>query len=391
MLDRQQVLARSWRYARMVALIAGERWQEIPHLWQRDDDGAGFVAFAAWHQLTQYVCGKIDAAGKAGLFPDDVVAGLRREAERRRPWTERLPTALAEIVAAFAAANVECLVLKGIPFAARYYGDPAIRRPVDIDLLVRRADADKGLRVLAGIGYRTKRRRIRDTAEGPSIRPHRLRTEHALGLWRGEVPVDLHWRLRTAPAYRLAEGDLWNGTQEMAFDGIRCRVPSDECALLLLLLSIAHDVGRSACRLKHLLDVRQIVRAVEPGMDWDRFFERRREENVLRISVNVLAIAVDLFGGEEEFPRLATALRPHARLRVGPAGPESLLHVVREGRIANTLWFAKVYPTAGTRDLVWLLDRYLSHPGRVLLAPWKLFRACYWSARRLLGTARTPA
>jgi len=388
---REHPLARRARYARIVGLVARERWEEIQGLLRPDDGDGAFVAFAAWHQLAPYLLGRIEAEGKAGLFPGHVVKGLKREVELGRPRAERLPGALAEVVAAFAAAEVDCLVLKGMPFAARYFGHPAVRRLVDLDLLVRREDADAGLRVLLDLGYRPKRRRIRRTAEGPSIRPHRLRTEHALGLRRDDVPVDLHWRLRTAPAYRLAESDVWSGTQEIGIDGIRCRVPSDEYALLLLLLSIAHDIGRSACRLKHLLDVRQILRSVEPGTDWDRFFERRREENILRISVNVLGIVLDLFGGAEEFPRLARGLARHAPLRVGPSGPESILHVVRGRRIAHTLWFARVYPAAGARDLVWLLDRYLSHPGRLLLAPWKLVRFGYWSARRLLGTARTPA
>lgn len=387
---RQDHLARCGRYARIVGLVTGERWEEIPGLWQGDDIGGhSFVAFVARHRLAQYVEQRIESEGKADFFPEDIVAGLRREVERGRTRTERLPAALAEAVAAFAEAKIDCLVLKGMPFAARYFGDPALRHLLDIDLLVRRADADASLRLLLGLGYRPKRRRIRDAAEGSSIRPHRLRTEHALGVERHGVRIDLHWRLRTAPAYRLAESDVWSGTQQIAFGGIRCRAPSDECALLLLLLSIAHDIGRSACRLKHLLDVRQVLISLEPETDWDRYFERRQEENVLRICVNVLGIVLDLFGGAEELPRLAAALERHAALRVGPSGPESIVHVVRDRRIANTVWFARVYPVAWARDLAWLLDRYLSHPGRLLLAPWKLIRAGYWSARRLLGT--TPA
>lgn len=161
---------------------------------------------------------------------------------------------------------------------------------------------------------------------------------------------------------------------------------------MLLLLSIAHDIGRSACRLKHLLDVHQILRS-EPLIDWERFFERRREENVLPISVNVLRLVLDLLGDAEQFPRLVAALERHAGLLVGPRGDASVLLLFRRGRrLANARWFASVYPVAWRRDLVWLADRYLlSHPGRVLLLPWRLLRAGYWSARHLLGAAGSPA
>lgn len=387
MSDRTHQVARYGRYARIVQLVTRARWEEIRGLGQEGDDDA-LPAFLAQQHLAHYVLRRIETEGKADLFPEGVVKRLRQEVELRRAEMDALPEALTEVVTALAAASIDCLVLKGMPFAARYFGDPSLRRHLDIDLLVHKGDADRGLRVLLGLGYRPKRRRIRETAEGPSIRPHRLRTEHALGLRRGNVSIDLHWRLRTAPAYRVEESDVWSGAQEVAIDGIVCRAPSDEAALLLLLLSIAHDIGRSACRLKHLLDVRQILSWADPDMDWALFFERRREENVLRISVNVLWIVLDLFGGAEEFPRLAAELKRHAPLRVGTGGPESILRVVREGRMANRLWFARVYPVAWARDLVWLVDRYLSHPGRLLLVPWVLIRAGYWSARRLLGTAR---
>jgi len=387
MSGRAHHVARCARYAHVVQLVTRARWDEIPGRWQDRSDDDAFPAFLAEQHLAHYVLRKIETEGKTGLFPEGVVQRLRQEVELRRAGVVGIPAALAEVVAAFDVARVECLVLKGMPFAARYFGDPTLRRLLDIDLLVRRADADRGLRVLLGLGYRPKRRRIRDAAEGPSIRPHRLRTEHALGL-RREVPVDLHWRLRTAPAYRVAESAVWTGAQEVAVGGVVCRAPSDECALLLLLLSIAHDIGRSACRLKHLLDVRQILASADPHMDWAAFFERRREENVLRISVNVLWIVLDLFGGAEDFPRLAAELKRHASQRVGQGGRESILCVLREGRMANRLWFARVYPVAWARDLLWLVDRYLSHPGRLLLVPWVLVRAGYWSARRLLGTAR---
>jgi hypothetical protein len=386
-------LERYGRYARIVRAVVGGNWEGLGDLGHPGDSEGetSFAAFVSRQHLAHYLLRRLEAAGKLGLLPPGVERGLRDVVERVRARTGGLPEALAEVSGAFAAAKVDCLTLKGTPFAVRYFGDPRLRQIYDIDLLVHEADTDRALRILLGLGYRPKSRRIRDVGDGPTIRPHRLRTEHALGLRRGNVSVDLHWRLRTAPAYRFAEDDVWKGTQQMAFDGIRCSAPSDEYALVLLLLSIAHDIGRSACRLKHLLDVHQILRS-EPGMDWDRFLERRRGENVLPICVNVLWLVLDLLGDEAEFPRLVEALRRHEALRAGPRGAASILLLFRRGRrVANALWFAKVYPVAWPRDLVWLLDRYLSHPGRLLLLPWKLICAGYWSARHLLGAAGAPA
>lgn len=189
-------LARYGRYACIVRLVVWGRWDGLAGIWQPDDTAgeSGFAAFASRQHLAHYLLRRIEGEGKAGLFPAEVLAGLREVVERVRAKTGPIPAALAEVTQAFAAAKVDCLMLKGAPFAMRYFGDPHLRQVHDIDLLVHRADVDRALRLLLGLGYRPKARRLRDAAEGPAIRSHPLRTEHALSLRRGGVTVDLHWR-----------------------------------------------------------------------------------------------------------------------------------------------------------------------------------------------------
>jgi hypothetical protein len=274
------------------------------------------------------------------------------------------------------------MVLKGAPFAVRYYGDPAARRSVDIDLLVKIADVDAALRALVARGFGPKRRRTGGAGDALHIRRRCLRTEHALGLDRGDVSIDLHWRLRTAPAYRVDERAIWRDTQEIAVGGRAYPAPSDEYALVALLLGIAHDVGRRGCRLKHVLDADRLLRALPADTDWPSFFERRRAENTLAISVNVLDLVRALFAAPGEFPALAAALDAHAAVRVpaSTAAAPLLAHGLA-GAWAHARWFTRVYPVAWARDALWLADRRFTGLRSVPQLVYRAGAAGYWALR----------
>lgn len=362
------------RHLDVVRHVAHGRWDGLCGSPQGDADA--FAVYAARHHVAHYVLAR---AGPA--LPPAWIGPLEAEVARRGEREARVPAVMAEAVGALAAAGVPCLVLKGLPFAERYYGGASFRRTLDVDLLVREADADRAARALVALGCRAPPRRLVRGRDGLAVRRHRLRTEHALSLARGDVPVDLHWRLRTAPAYRIREDDVWAGARRMRVGGVDCDVPSDEYALVLLLLSIAHDLGRCRCRLKHLLDARQLVLAAD--LDWPRFLAKRADENVLAIAVNVLGIVLDVLGCRDEAPRLAEALRPHAPLRA-PADPVALVHRP-PGGIENALWFARVYPFALARDAAFWIDRNLSHPGRLPLSLYRGLRFGVRSIRHLVG------
>lgn len=355
---------------RVVRLLADGRDGEAARIAWTPASERAFVRYAAREQIAPWLLGRA-----AALLPPAVVEGLRAEADRRSDRRDRIPAALSEALVALGRAGVRTIVLKGLPFGARLYGDPRLRKSLDIDLLVRLADADRALRALWALGYRAKPRRLRATAEGPSIRRRRLRTEHALALHRDDLPIDLHWRLRTAPAYRIDEADLFRDAQKARVLGIDCETLSDEYALTLLLLSIASDIGRSGCRMKHLLDLLHLLRRLGPGFDWERFFARRARENVLPLCRAVLAVALAVFRAGAEFPAL------------GPAAAEEeaerLVHRPRP-HLANARWFLRHYPLSLPRDAIFWIDRKFVHWGSPFL--W-IYRGCAMLFRPLLRRA----
>ncbi len=358
------------RHLEVVRLVAHDDWEQLRAM--GSDWGDTLPLYARAHHVVQFLLGRIVAEGREDVVPQRWIDGLRKVTERRRNRVARLEAALPEIAGAFVKNGIGFRVLKGAPFSEKYFGGPGLRDSLDLDLLVREEDAHDAVRTLIDLGYRAKRRRLRRSARGPEIRPQRLRTEHALELKRRAVSVDLHWRLRTAPAYRIVGSDVWSGPQQVRVGGIGYPVLSDEYALVLLLISLAHDVGRRGARLKHVLDVYQLLRCLPDDFDWTEFFERRQAENTLSVAVNVLLLVRAVFGEEDDVPGLTAALNDYRSLQ----RPSSTLHATQlihgvAGGWLNTRWLLSVYPVEWLRDALWFVDRHVVHPGSLLVLPYR--------------------
>ena len=348
-----------------------------------DPQGRTFAAFAVQHHLCQSLLARIANAGAAEFISESSLHVLREEDQRCRAKTARLAAVMQDIDREFERAGVQSLALKGIVFAQRYFGDMFSRRQGDLDVLVRRDDLPRAMQTLTALGFAAKPRRLAPVAGGLAVRNHRLRTEHAMTLRRDDLSVDVHWSLRTAPAYRFDDSVIWNTAQPVNVVGRTFRTLSDEHALALLLVSIAHDIGRGACKVKHIVDVAQLLAAAGHTIEWHGFFQRREDENTLKIAVNVLRLCVDAFEFAERVPFLTESLARYCSL-ISPSTSTELISRGK-GNPQNNLWFMEVYPTRWVRDGMWLIDRGIPHPSRVFNAAGKTARLAMRYARHFLG------
>lgn len=313
------------------------------------------------------------------IFPKPWLNAWRRDVAQRASRVDALIDALATTAAAFDQSNIPYRVLKGRPFAARYYDRPHGRRQIDLDILVQPQQINAAIQQLHNLGYTAKPRRLHQSSTGPTIRKNLLQTEHALALSQGPNHIDLHWRLRTAPAYQFNQDALWNTHQTIETDNIPYPALTDEHTLLLMLLSIASDIARGSCRIKHILDAYQILRSPHVTLDWPTFFANRKSENTLSISLNALHIVLNIFPPPPDPPNniasLQRALKQHQPhiIHNKHDDPITLIHRPRRS-IDNAMWFAKIYPIALWRDACWITRRHVTHPGRLVLASWRTAR-----------------
>lgn len=73
-------------------------------------------------------------------------APIRERNEKRVAWARKMLEALSQ-------AGVEVIVLKGSMFAEEIYGNRAYKKMNDVDVLIRRADAEKTIAVLKDLGF----------------------------------------------------------------------------------------------------------------------------------------------------------------------------------------------------------------------------------------------
>jgi hypothetical protein len=347
--------------------IIHHRWETLRADLAHDPAAADtFAAFAVEHHICHPLLATLALENALNRLPADTVDAFRHEVERRAQRARSLAELLPAVHLALTRAGVTYLAIKGAVFATRYSGGASHRRQGDLDLLVRKDELPGALESLMSLGFAPRARRIRMRNGRADLRPQLLRSSHALLLRRGDLAIDLHWTLRTAPAYRIDEQRLWQECEEVRVSGVTYETLSDEYALVLLLLSLEHDIGRGGCKLKSCVDVLQLLRTTRRAMDWPLFFRQRAEENTLRIAVNVLDLVLTLLRCEDDFPQLAAAMRPHLSMLVlEDAAAKLELFRRRRGSPANQFWVLAVHPVEWKRYGRWWLDRSLPHPGRI--------------------------
>lgn len=349
----RHIVRRQWSHLKEMSL----------HQYAKDDS---FCHFALEQHLANFIVRQLGLAEQTSLLPGEWTQPLVAAVMLRQDARERLKAKLREIHVALSAAGLAYRVLKGIPFAQRYFGDPALRRSADIDLLVQEHELNRVLSVLYDLGYSATTPQVRITSNGPTVPEITVHREHELTITHEQIEVDLHWRLRTAPAYHWRESEIWGQRDVVDVDGVSYPVLTDEYALVLLLVSSAHDIARGGCRLKHFLDMHQLLSCGQVRLDWPIFLKHREAESTLGIAVNMLRMVLDVWANGDELPDLRSALEPYAALQSRRNGTARTIELIRSprGGVENKLWFAEVYGIRWMRDAAWILRRSIPHPAR---------------------------
>jgi hypothetical protein len=147
-------------------------------------------------------------------------------------WSSTLKTTLAE----FHRHGIPVIALKGPWLAERLYGDAALRRYGDLDLLVRRPDISRAEDLLDELGFSPTRRR--DDYERP---------------WRrGNITIEVHHDVENPLTFEFRIAEAWQRAQPAEFHGVPAWLlaPQDERLFLCL-----HGVRHRFERLSHILDL----------------------------------------------------------------------------------------------------------------------------------------
>ena len=174
---------------------------------------------------------------------------------------ERLAAELECLLHSFAGQGIEVLPLKGPALAQAIYGDVALRRPDDLDLLVRRADYSRSEVVLMEEGF---------LPAGPLAEHHRR-------FFRGEVMVELHVELADLLYFPIRADDIWRGSCLYDFRGKPCRAMNGQDLILYL---CCHGLKHRFSRIIWIVDLAKALGDL-PSDQYQELMRRAECENLM--------------------------------------------------------------------------------------------------------------
>ena len=211
----------------------------------------------------------------AGM-PDRVVHSLQQEARAIQLTNLQMMQELILLAQAFDDAGIPLLTVKGPILAQRDYGNLALRRFGDVDVLVRPADYPAALDLLHALGY----------APRDAIEREEARTSRDAGLGRAfvhpdrRVTVELHDRLlNRSLSFRLSADRFWRAAVRRRLGPTHVYELSPAHRLLYL---CAHGTKHHWSRLLWVMDVAQVVRR-HADLDWDALLGEARRIGSLRV------------------------------------------------------------------------------------------------------------
>jgi len=331
-----------------------------------DYDAEAFAAFLTHHKLLDWVAPVLTSERAEPLVSAAIRASLIEYQATRHARNDELLRVSEEVRSALVEAGFGCLFLKGFYFGHRFYRDVNRRHQGDIDVLVRSGHFEAALQELARLGFDVTTNLDDGKPVAERLREIRGRAPakapHAVTVRRGATRLDLHWCLDSRSLGRMDEERLWAQRRRFSLSGHQFETLCDEHTLAFLLVSICGDLRRGACRAKHFLDLYLMLRELEPDGGWEDFCERQREQGLLELAINVLAVFFSLWGCAAELPRLVASVTPRLHLVELRDGAEALALMERpRGNAENRVWFRRVHPRSRSRFWAWRLTRGLPH------------------------------
>ncbi len=250
----------------------------------RVDDWNAVAALARRHRVALLLLqGTRNRA--ADLVSDSGIAPrLKRIGERTARRGLAQVAALKRATGLLAAADIPCLVLKGVPLSQRLYGHPLARSARDIDLLVAPRTFQAAERALLENGWSRVEPNFPET---PARNRWYRRFQHDHTLAGPGGLLELHWRLSTNPFYIDVPFErLLAGSVQVEIGALSFRTLGQEDELLYLM---CHGARHCWTRLVWLCDA-AVILASMGSERFERVSARCRQAGLSSILASTLLL-----------------------------------------------------------------------------------------------------
>jgi len=238
------------------------------------------------HSVLPLIYSQLSTTAAANV-PQDQLARLKQNYQDNVARNLLLTAELCRILQTFEAAGIEAVPYKGPALAAYAYGNLSLRRFVDLDILVRKADALRAKELLTALGF------VCGTPWTSAQQELLLRTQHNLSLSReeGRIVVELHWEVASSLfASSLQAEDFWGRLETLRLNNIAVKSLSAEDLLLSLCV---HGSKHLWERLAWICDVAELART-RTDLNWNLVLERAASSGSDRMLLLGLYLAKSL-------------------------------------------------------------------------------------------------
>jgi hypothetical protein len=256
-------------------------------LWKR------LIPLAKWHAVEALLFASLRSQPRESL-PLDPESRLRANYEWNARKNLYLSGQLLQISRLFARKGILAVPVKGPLLASAAYGDVGLRTFSDLDFVVRRQNVLSARDILLEAGFQ-----MYSGVHWPSNAAYLRSINSEFTMCKGEISVDLHWRL--LPAYfpfHLDSESLWADVITQTIGGTKVPAFSPEHQLLYL---AAHGTKHYWAKLRWACDMARFLQVEQ--LDWSRVHELSRAAGNPNILSHALALVRNLF--QMELPEQA--------------------------------------------------------------------------------------
>jgi hypothetical protein len=267
---------------------------------------------------------------------------LRELFDRNAKRNLLLTAELLKLLGIFKRCNLPVIPYKGPALAAFVYGDYALRRTDDLDILVRKDDVWRSVEILGTLGFQPA------TAVTRRQMPIYFRSECDLSLVHRQTRliVELHWAI-APPFYGLPleTDDLLRGARHVKLAGADVPMPTPENLLIALCI---HGAKHHWERLEWIASLAALT-GKEFRLDWERILSCAAMLRGKRTLLLGLALAHELLGAEIPDPVLARIQEDKAVELLVRAVQEHLFSEKPPGSVRQTIFRLRTHESIADR------------------------------------------
>ena len=193
---------------------------------------------------------KLPQLANTSCMPPDTLAAFRHSWLKTISRSMMLVEMYRQVAAAFEAAGIGWIAMKGVYLSEWLYGELGLRQFSDIDLLVKPEDGLRALDALRGIGFRMTESLL------PADIQEKMQPVHYPQMIRQGVAVEVHTRLhRHNVEYQIDVDTLWEKADVKTVHGVASRVFCLEHQLLTLVQHLDKHYRKGEYQFTCLYDI----------------------------------------------------------------------------------------------------------------------------------------